>query len=375
MKGQGGLKLKSVTIAMAALVMVSCAGQPSENLRPLARNPTADACADAGRCAPITIASFPFTDRGDTRVEGRSRLARYGCAAQKNLSGRELVYTFTISRRSLLLAEVDDKAGDGVDIDLHLLSSLDEGGCLSRHNRALYELLEPGQYYLVADTFVGKSGVPAAGPFTLRAHLQSVPDNACAMREGPMMMRWKTCAEGIACQERKSSAGKLRRFLQLPAVGPVVKEAHLVTVDDDFGPREWPSSGTHGIDEHHGRAQGLLSFSADLNQPWAPAGEGGSRWGQGSSGHPLPVEDEMWYITMNWAERPKKGVRMIVRNPTNGRAVVAAAGYETGPGSPTAVAGVSEEIHRYLGTTHRDPLMVGFAVDPSLTLGPVGCDD
>jgi hypothetical protein len=83
----------------------------------------------------------------------------------------------------------------------------------------------------------------------------------------------------------------------------------------------------------------------------------------------------MWYITMNWAQRPAKGTRMVVRNPANGRAVIAAAGYETGPGSPTAVAGVSEEIHRYLGTTHRDTLMIGLAANPRLALGPVGCED
>ena len=64
---------------------------------------------------------------------------------------------------------------------------------------------------------------------------------------------------------------------------------------------------------------------------------------------------------------------MIVTNPANGRAVVAAAGYETGPGSNTAIGGVSEEIHDYLGTEHRDALQLGFAVDQDLPLGPIDC--
>jgi len=64
---------------------------------------------------------------------------------------------------------------------------------------------------------------------------------------------------------------------------------------------------------------------------------------------------------------------MIVRNPANGRAVVAAAGFETGPGSNTAVAGVTEEIHDYLGTGHRDDLEVGFAADDTLPYGPIIC--
>ncbi|MEZ4472880.1 MAG: hypothetical protein R3F60_19260 [bacterium] len=64
---------------------------------------------------------------------------------------------------------------------------------------------------------------------------------------------------------------------------------------------------------------------------------------------------------------------MIISNPANGRAVVAAAGYETGPGANTAVGGVAEEIHDYLGTSHRDRLTLGFAEDQDLPLGPIDC--
>ena len=44
-------------------------------------------------------------------------------------------------------------------------------------------------------------------------------------------------------------------------------------------------------------------------EPWAPAGEGGSRYGQGSTGSPIPVADEAFYITMYWRERPAGGTR------------------------------------------------------------------
>ena len=64
---------------------------------------------------------------------------------------------------------------------------------------------------------------------------------------------------------------------------------------------------------------------------------------------------------------------MIVRNPENGRAVVAAGGYETGPGSNSAIAGVAEEIHIALGTTHLDDLEIAFAADQDLPLGPIDC--
>ena len=65
---------------------------------------------------------------------------------------------------------------------------------------------------------------------------------------------------------------------------------------------------------------------------------------------------------------------MIVRNPANGRAVVAAAGWETGPGAITSIAGVTEEIHDHLGTNHLSTLEIGFALDEQLPLGPIDCD-
>ncbi|MBW2257709.1 MAG: hypothetical protein JRI25_25040, partial [Deltaproteobacteria bacterium] len=50
-----------------------------------------------------------------------------------------------------------------------------------------------------------------------------------------------------------------------------------------------------------------------------------------------------------------------------------AAGYETGPGANTAIGGVVEEVHHHLGTSHRDRLIMGFAADDTLELGPVDC--
>ncbi|MEL6179986.1 MAG: hypothetical protein AAFS10_13590, partial [Myxococcota bacterium] len=115
------------------------------------------------------------------------------------------------------------------------------------------------------------------------------------------------------------------------------------------------------------------TYAMERSEAWAPAGEGGSRFGQGSTGQPLPVEDEAWYVNMHWRDRPAPGTRMIVFNPHNNRAVVAAAGYETGPGSPTAIGGACEEIHHALGSEHRDTLLMGFAVDQDLPFGPIEC--
>jgi len=76
---------------------------------------------------------------------------------------------------------------------------------------------------------------------------------------------------------------------------------------------------------------------------------------------------------MYWSDRPDRGTRMLVYNPVNGRAVVTAAGYETGPGSALRIGGACEEIHDYLGTEHRSKLLMAFLVDQSLPLGPIEC--
>jgi hypothetical protein len=64
---------------------------------------------------------------------------------------------------------------------------------------------------------------------------------------------------------------------------------------------------------------------------------------------------------------------MILMND-DGRAVVVAAGYETGPGDLDHVGGVTEEAHAYLGSSHSSTLTLGFAVDQSLPLGPIACE-
>jgi hypothetical protein len=152
-----------------------------------------------------------------------------------------------------------------------------------------------------------------------------------------------------------------------------VKEAHLVTTEDGFGDG-WPSSFTEGIDAHYDNAVAATGYAMTRTEPWAPAGEGGSEYGQGSTGAKVPVVDETWYVNLYWRDRPPGGTRMIIRNPVSGAAVVASAGWETGPGDPAHVAGVTEEVHDALGTGHLDDLEVGFAVDPALPLGPIDCD-
>ncbi len=194
----------------------------------------------------------------------------------------------------------------------------------------------------------------------------------CAVTQRDLKMFWKDCDPDVDCFVSHEN-GKPEVFLRLPARGPMVLEAHLMTDMDDLN-GYWPSSGRHGIKEHYKHTEAATGYVMKRRQPWAPAGEGGCQYGQGSAVNAVPVDAEAWYVNMFWRRRPAPGTRMILRNPVNGRTVVAAAGYETGPGSNTAIGGASEETHHYLGTGHRQDMVIGFAQDQTLPFGPIICD-
>ena len=275
-------------------------------------------------------------------------------------------YVVDVAEAGRITARVDERDGDGVDVDVHILTDLDPDSCLARGDASASATVAPGFVFVVVDTWSNSAGDSFAGPYTLEVEFSPVASGDCAVEASDLRMFWSTCAVG----DCYVSGGET--YLQLPTTGPAVKEAHLVTVDDGFG-SSWPDSATDGIAAHYALSEAETGYSMARTEPWAPAGEGGSEYGQSATASPLPVVDEAWYITMYWKDRPAKGTRMIVRNPANGLAVVASAGWETGPGANTAIAGVSEEIHHALGTTHLDDLEIGFAADQGLPLGPVTC--
>ncbi len=330
-------------------------------------------CTRGTRACPVEVAVLPFEDMRDTRSAPEAALDGYACAPDVSEAGPEWVYRVQIARRGLLVVEVADDADAGVDIDVHLLSAPEASACLSRDNRRTARLVEPGEVWVVADTYVNADGVPQAGPFTLRMTLDAVDAGRCAVVPQELEMVWRVCAPNIDCVERENAQGEVARFVRTPSVGPVVKEAHLVTVEDDFG-GGWPNAFEDGIEAHWRLSQAATGYAMERREPWAPAGEGGSEFGQSAYGRPLPVLEEAWYVNMYWRRRPAPGTRVLVRNPENGRAVVAAGGYETGPGDPGALGGVAEEVHHHLGTNHRDILEIGFLADPNLPFGPIECE-
>ncbi len=261
---------------------------------------------------------------------------------------------FSIQTAGTLVVMLDDGSDVGADVDIQLLTAVDSDACLQRANIGLSRHIEPGTYFLIADSYSTSGGTEYPGPYTLYAHFLADGGN-CAMLSDPI--------QRIGASEP----------LEMPATGQVVKEAHLVT-DQEFSGGTWPQSFTDGIDNHYQLSESVSGYSMNRTEPWCPCCEPSNEYGQGSSARP-PVEAEAFYINMRWASAPPRGQRYIVFNGKNGRAVVAAAGYENGPGDLSRIGGACEEIHDHLGTGHLSVFTFGVAVDQNLSYGPIDCEE
>ena len=339
---------------------------------PTATGPTEEPCPEGLFCNPIQVASFPFVDSRDTAEAPGAAIDSYGCAEDTDESGPEWYYAITVPSTGIVSMVVDDVSGDGVDVDVHLLAGPDGASCLNRDNTATSWVVEAGTVFATVDTWVDASGDALAGPYTVTFDFFPLDTGKCAVTPTDVRMFWSECGPGIDCDVQTHTDGQSYPFVHTPSVGPVVKEAHLVTTDEDFG-GGWPMSFTDEIDRHYAVTEAASGYVMAHTEPWAPDGEGGSQFGQGATGAPLPPLHETWYVNMYWRDRPEKGYKLLLLNPNTGAAVVAAGGYETGPGSNESIGGATEEIHDVLGTVHRSDVVMAFLADQSLDYGPVDC--
>jgi hypothetical protein len=301
----------------------------------------------------ICIDGSPYYDTNDT-TNAPSVWDAYGCSSTDE-SGPEVVYELVLEQPAFVTAVVRGMGAD-VDIDVHLLGSLDPTDCIDRGHWQASADLEAGTYYVVADSWVDGEGAVYSGAYTLALSAWSPPLVDCSMLTDSI-----------------SRIGDGGSSLPMPATGPIVSEAHLVTVDDGYGTDgsgPWPSTITEGVPEHYVTSEALTGFVMHRDQTWAP--QENSSFGQAAYYSKLPTADEAWYVNMMWSSRPDAGTRMILMDGS-GRAAVVAAGYETGPGNLDHVGGTVEEVHHWFGTGHLDELTLGFAVDTTLPLGPVEC--
>ncbi len=112
------------------------------------------------------VLPWVFTDARDTHLATSDALDVYPGYEQLDESGPEYVYRFTLDEPARLAATIDFSEPAGADIDLHLLSDTGPVALVTRGDTALYALLEPGTYHLVADTYVD-GGVEQLGPYFL----------------------------------------------------------------------------------------------------------------------------------------------------------------------------------------------------------------
>lgn len=112
---------------------------------------------------PVVVDSLPFSHHADTATGGESVRDRYpACDSGQDESGPEVVYELRLDAPTALRAMVFDRGE--ADIDIHLLQG---DTCLERHDRMLQGTYGPGDYTLVADTFVSASNGPRRGAFSL----------------------------------------------------------------------------------------------------------------------------------------------------------------------------------------------------------------
>jgi len=314
----------------------------------------------------VAIGVRPERIEGVSTLGGTQDFVRYPCAQDKDQGGPERVHAISVSRFGLLRVRLVE--AEGVDVDVHLLAGEGPESCVARGDEGLEWVVRPGTWRVVVDTFVDARGRSAAGDYRLELDFLPLDKGPCAVKDHALEMAWKQCSAGVDCRDDGA------RVLMTPSLGRVAREAHLVT-DAEVFETEWPTALKDNIEAHYRLSEEASGYRMTRREGWAPAGEGGSRWGQGATGVKLPRLDEAWYVNMRWKKRPPKGTRMLILEPSSGRAVVAAGGWETGPGPSTAIGGVSEEIHDYLGTSHGDRLVIGFLVDETAPLGPIqgGC--
>lgn len=118
---------------------------------------------------PILINKLPFSHSANTSQSPYSQIDEYsGCMATQNESGPEYYYSLEVSVEThvrIVLLDLGD-----TDVDIHLLTgsgqSITGQDCRVRDNRLIQGVLQPGQYTIVADSYVS-SGVSHSGPYTL----------------------------------------------------------------------------------------------------------------------------------------------------------------------------------------------------------------
>jgi hypothetical protein len=132
--------------------------------------PDPPTCTSGYECAE----TFPFDTTGNTSTSAIDLWDYYSCAPSTNESGPETIYEVVLDEDGFLAAQITD--GNGVDVDVHILSDLDPNDCVDRGHEEAGAFLTAGTWYVVVDTWVSASGVEYDGAYTLTIGHTAVDD-------------------------------------------------------------------------------------------------------------------------------------------------------------------------------------------------------
>ena len=139
--------------------------EPGEDL---AVEPDLEECEEGTVCNPILIPSLPYHDARNGQYAPSDEFDYYSpCAPETNETGPEFIYVLEITEPGTLHAQLDEVEGDGVDMDVHLLSDPVPSSCLARGHAKFHHHVEPGFYWIVVDTWVDSDGIEYPGPYEL----------------------------------------------------------------------------------------------------------------------------------------------------------------------------------------------------------------
>jgi len=131
-------------------------------------------CEAGAHCNPHPMGELPYGALGDTRGSEERHIDRYGCS-DSDEGGAEVWYVVELAEAGLLIAVVDDVPGDGVDVDVHILTDVTPESCVARDNVAASAWVGPGPVHVVVDTWRDETGAEYPGPYVLSVDL-SVDD-------------------------------------------------------------------------------------------------------------------------------------------------------------------------------------------------------
>jgi len=125
-----------------------------------------DDATDGCPADAVCLDTFPAVVAGNTSTSALSDFDSYACAPSTDESGPELLYRVDVPTDGFIALDLD-WVGPGVDVDVHLLGSLDASDCIDRGHWSAGALVTAGSWWVVVDSWVDSGGTVYDGEFDL----------------------------------------------------------------------------------------------------------------------------------------------------------------------------------------------------------------